>query len=336
MEAKIKLKTTSFFLFFVCITLGCPDTGSAAADEKSVEQAKKEGQVSFYTTMAMTESKLVADAFQSKYPLIRVDITRLGSEKLLQKILQEHRVGRGLFDVTTNSGFEMHLLNKLGVMGRYVSPEAQAFAADSRDPSGKWVDMYSNLRVVAYNTRLVPNEKVPGRYEDLLNPMWRKSIGFPEGQYSWYGTMLRVMGEESGRKFMQALGRQELQYRPSQVLITQFVAAGEFNVGFVYENQVQRFKKQGAPLGIAPIPFVTKNMHPIGLSASAPHPYATRLFIDFVLSKEGQTIIKNLGRVISRTDILQKDLSRFKMIAEDIALADRINQIKEDYERYLQ
>jgi len=307
-----------------------------AADERTIEAARKEGAVSFYTTMAATESKLFADAFQNKYPFLKVEITRLGSDKLLQRILTENRAGRGLFDVTSNSGFEMHLLNKARLLARYQSPEFNAFLADSKDRAGYWVDMYSNVRVLTYNSRLVPKEKVPRNYEDLLDPGWKGAIGFPEAQYAWYGTMLRVMGEEKGKKFMQALGRQELQYRASQVLITQFVAAGEFNLGFVYDNQVLRFKKEGAPLGVAPLPFVTKNMHPLGLAAAAPHPNAGKLFIDYMLSREAQTLMKALGRVVSRSDISQDELGRFKLIADDVTLADRINPLMEEYKKYFQ
>src|SRR5262249_42627816 len=147
-----------------------------AADEKALEVARKEGRVSFYTSMAATESKLLADAFQTKYPAITVDITRLSSDKLLQRIVTEKRTGANLFDTVTNSTMEVHLLTKGGLLARYVSPEAASFAADSKDPDGRWVDMYSNLRVVTYNTRLVPKEKVPKRYEDLLDPAWRGQI----------------------------------------------------------------------------------------------------------------------------------------------------------------
>jgi iron(III) transport system substrate-binding protein len=286
--------------------------------------------------MAATEGKLFADAFQSKYPHLKVEVTRLGSEKILQRILTEHRAGRNLFDVVSNSGFEMHYINKSGLLARYVSPEHQAFSDDSKDRAGSWADMYSNVRVVAFNTRLVAKDKVPRTYEDLLDPSWRGLIGFPEGQYSWYATMLSVLGDDSGRKFFAGLSRQQLQYRASQVLITQFVAAGEFNLGFVYDNQVLRFKKEGAPLAVAPLPFVTKNMHPLGLAAAAPHPNSAKLFIDFVLSRQGQTLMKNLGRVVSRTDIPQEEIAKSKLIAEDITLADRLAQITEDYKKYLQ
>ena len=123
-------------------------TGLRAAENKVIDAARKEGAVSFYTTMAATEGKLLADAFQTKYPFLKVEITRIGSEKILQRILTENRAGRGLFDVTSNSGFEMHLLNKARLLARYQSSEFNAFVADSKDSSGYWVDMYSNLRVI--------------------------------------------------------------------------------------------------------------------------------------------------------------------------------------------
>ena len=166
-----------------------------AADDKMLELAKKEARVSFYTTMGADEAKMLADAFQSKYPSMRVEITRLGSERLLQRIITESRAGSHLFDAVTNSGMEIYLLTKMGLLARHTTPEFSSFMADSKDPAGRWVDLYSNLRMIGYNTRLVPKEKVPKRYEDLLEPGWKGQIGFPEGQYSWYATMLKVLGE---------------------------------------------------------------------------------------------------------------------------------------------
>lgn len=59
------------------------------------------------------------------------------------------------------------------------------------------------------------------------------------------------------------------------------------------------------------------------------------MFIDYALSKEAQTFVKNLGRVISRIDIPQDDLARTKMISEDVTIADRLNQVMDDYKKYL-
>ena len=306
-----------------------------AADEKTIELGKKEGRVSFYTTMGADECKLLVDAFQAKYPAIRVDITRLGSEKLLQRIITEARAGSHFFDAVTNSGMEIYLLAKMGLLANFKTAEFAGFVADSKDPAGRWVDLYSNLRMIGYNTRAVPKDKIPKRYEDLLEPGWKGQIGFPEGQFSWYATMLKIMGEERGRKFFQGLARQDLNYRGAQVLIAQMISAGEFNLGFTYDTQILRFKSRGAPIDIAPMPFVTKNIHPLALAAHAPHPNAGKVFIDYVLSKEGQLFIKKMGRVISRSDIPQEELARIKLISEDVTIADRLNQVMDDYKKYM-
>jgi len=306
-----------------------------AADEKTIELGKKEGRVSFYTTMGADECKLLVDAFQAKYPAIRVDITRLGSEKLLQRIITEARAGSHFFDAVTNSGMEIYLLAKMGLLANFKTAEFAAFVPDSKDPAGRWVDLYSNLRMIGYNTRAVPKDKIPKRYEDLLEPGWKGQIGFPEGQFSWYATMLKIMGEERGRKFFQGLARQDLNYRGAQVLIAQMISAGEFNLGFTYDTQILRFKSRGAPIDIAPMPFVTKNIHPLALAAHAPHPNAGKVFIDYVLSKEGQLFIKKMGRVISRSDIPQEELARIKLISEDVTIADRLNQVMDDYKKYM-
>jgi iron(III) transport system substrate-binding protein len=308
---------------------------AGAADDKTLELAKKEGRVSFYTTMGADECKKLIDAFQAKHPSIRVEMTRLGSEKLLQRIITESRAGSHLFDAVTNSGMEVYLLAKMGLLANYRTPEFASFMADSKDPAGRWVDMYSNLRMVGYNSRLVPKDKIPRRYEDLLEPGWKGQIGFPEGQFSWFATMLKIMGEERGRKFFQGLARQDLNYRGAQVMIAQMISAGEFNVGFTYDTQILRFRSRGAPIDVAPMPFVTKNIHPLALAAHAPHPNAGKVFIDYVLSKEGQMFIKNMGRVISRSDIPQEEFAHMKVISEDLSIADRLNQVMDDYKKYL-
>src|SRR5215470_15890326 len=89
-------------LLLALFLLGGVSAHLQAADEKALEVARKEGRVSFYTSMAATESKLLADAFQTKYPAITVDITRLSSDKLLQRIVTEKRTGANLFDTVTN------------------------------------------------------------------------------------------------------------------------------------------------------------------------------------------------------------------------------------------
>ncbi len=310
--------------------------GSSFAQESElIAGAKKEKTVSLYTSMEARESRLIADAFQQRYPFVTVDIARMSSNRVLQRIDTEHRAGRDLFDLVITSGVEVRQLIKSGLIGSYASPEAKAFFADSRDSQGRWVDVYSSLRVFAYNTRAVPRDAVPKTYDDLLSPRWKGQIGLPDREYSWFATVMRALGKDGG-KFMEALGKQKPNFRPSHVLILQLAAAGEFNIGLVYQHQLERYKKLAAPVELAPLPFATKNIHPIGLAARAPHSNGAKLLINFILSKEAQTMVRSFGRTVSRMDIPQDETGKFKVVVEDIDLADRMNEIAAEYAKYLE
>jgi ABC-type Fe3+ transport system substrate-binding protein len=97
-----------------------------------------------------------------------------------------------------------------------------------------------------------------------------------------------------------------------------------FLIGFLDDCAARCAAPAGAAdektIDVAPMPFVTQNIHPLALAAHAPHPNAGKGFIDYVLSREGQGFIKNMGRVISRSDILQEDLARTKLISEDVTI----------------
>lgn len=57
--------------------------------------------------------------------------------------------------------------------------------------------------------------------------------------------------------------------------------------------------------------------------------------MNFVLSKEAQTMMRSFGRTVSRNDIPQEEIAKFKVVVEEIELADRMNEIVADYEKYL-
>ena len=130
------MQTLLTLLLLVC---GIQSLPVMAQDNDLVSNAKKEKAVNLYTSMETRESRLIADAFQQRYPFLTVDIARVSSNRLLQKIDTEHRAGRNLFDVVITSGLEVRYLIKSGLIGQYVSPESKMFFADSKDPQGRWV-----------------------------------------------------------------------------------------------------------------------------------------------------------------------------------------------------
>lgn len=304
------------------------------AQEPPIDKAKKEGEVVWYTSMGVAENRLIAEAFEKKYSFLKVKAVRANNEQILERSVSEQRAGKHLFDVISTGAFEIHLLKKRGLFAPMEAADIKQFLPGGYDPDRYWVDLYALVNVVAYNTRLVPTERIPKAWEDLLRPYWKGKIGFREAYYAWFAAMLDEMGEDRGRKFMKALSEQELSYQRSQNMITQLVAAGEYDLGFVFENQALRYRKDGAPIEVAPLPFGIKEGRPLAIAKSAPHPSTARLFAEHCLSKDIQAILQDQGRTVSRRDVFKDRLRGMKLVSADPRKAEIAKEIFEDYKKY--
>src|SRR5207247_10956538 len=101
---------------------------------------------------------------------------------------------------------------------------------------------------MAYNTRLVKPEEVPSTYQDLLSPKWKGKMGFVLSHTEWYFAMLQMMGEEKGRKYMEALSKQNIHSRIGSSLMNQLMMAGEFPLLISqYPTGVEDSKKPARP-----------------------------------------------------------------------------------------
>ena len=87
-------------------------------------------------------------------------------------------------------------------------------------------------------------------------------------------------------------------------MIAQLLAAGEFPVGIVFPFEIEQLKRRGAPVEWSTVsdPIVT-SINVMALSTKAPHGTAGKLLINYVLSEEGQTIIRNVSRVPVRPSV---------------------------------
>jgi ABC-type glycerol-3-phosphate transport system substrate-binding protein len=112
----------------ICLFIAVGANSSASGQETDraalVERAKKEAEVVWYTSAGLQDSKPMADVFQKDYPFIQVSIIRAGSGVLINKILNEARAQKGLFDVLNTNDESVLPLKRRGLIARYVSPEA--------------------------------------------------------------------------------------------------------------------------------------------------------------------------------------------------------------------
>jgi iron(III) transport system substrate-binding protein len=268
-------------------------------------KGEAEGKVTWYASLGATDARRIIDRFKELYPKIDAQFYRAGDAQLMERILAEGRAGRFDWDVVSTTGFYAYNLKRRGMLAPYDSPERKFIRAGHKDPQATWTSTYTNYTVLGYNSRLVARDNLPKSHADLLRPIWKGQVGVVQTAYEWFAVMLQGMGQEKGLAFMRELAKQQPQLRNGRTLLAQLVAAGEVNSALAaYSHNFENLKRDGAPTDWVPLDPVYGNLNPMGLSAKAPHPSAGKLFIDFVLSKEGQEIIRAQRRVPDRVDVL--------------------------------
>ncbi|HWP35346.1 MAG TPA: extracellular solute-binding protein, partial [Thermodesulfobacteriota bacterium] len=276
-----------------------------AAPASLVEEARKEREVVWYTAMNIQDAQAVAERLKTVHPFLTLTIHRQPGEKIRNRILTETQAGQFLWDVVSVNHLDIDILNRQGLLAAYRSPETRTgFPPGAVDPEGRWAAIYVREFVIGYNTRLVPKEQAPRDWPDLLDPKWKGKFALDADDVEWFAAMLDYWGREKGLAFMRALAAQQPEFRRGHTLLSQLLVAGEFPLALVFPNEVEQAKRRGAPVEwVGTLDPVITSPSQIAISARAPHPSAARLFVDFMLSAEGQQVIRERGRVPARTDL---------------------------------
>jgi iron(III) transport system substrate-binding protein len=299
-----------------------------------IEGAKKEGRLLWYTALNIKDADMLTKRFEEKYPFIKTQTLRLGTFQLLTKIQTEARAGAFRGDVIEIAGVTGHILKRDGVFAKYTSPESRFYPDSVKDPDQTWTSFFINTHVLVYNTSLVKKEELPRTFQEIINPKWKDKIVMSE-DFDIYGMMLKVMGRDKGLDFMRRLAVQGVGIRDGYTLAVQGVASGEVPLGLnLYGTRTEEFKKKGAPVDWIPMEFVLASLEPLAVAANAANPNAARLFVDFLLSKEAQGLMRQRFRIPSRPDVppdppeLTKGLN---IIATDLSLAEQSKQLAAEY-----
>ena len=294
----------SFLLVMLVMRNDCA-YGASADHEKILDGAKKEGRLVLYMGMDTDEANLYTKEFAKQYPFIKPEIFRSSGEKVQTRFLVEHRANVHSADIFQTSIVQVYQLKNAGLLSKYISEESRAYADGFKDSQGYWTAFYLIPYVIGYNTMLVLPKDVPTSYNDLLHPKWKGEIGLETEEYQWFYHLLQILGKEKGLEYMKKLAGQNLQMRKGHTLIADLVAAGEMKLAVVvYSNRVERMKNSGAPVDWVRFkgPTITV-INAISIPEKAPHPNAAKLFVDFVLSKEGQNFLRGLRRIPARPDV---------------------------------
>jgi iron(III) transport system substrate-binding protein len=210
----------------------------------------------------------------------------------------EARAGRFTCDVLETNGPEMEAMYREKLMEEFISPHFADLPEAAFPKHRHYVADRFNFFTIAYNTKLVKADEVPESYEDLLRPRFAGRVGLEAGDVDWFGAVVKAMGERKGLEFFRKLAATKPEIRSGHTLMAELVASGEIPIAAtIYNHNAERLVVKGAPIRWKALKPTFGRPNAIGVAGRAPHPHAALLFTDFMLSPEGQTLIKERNRV---------------------------------------
>ena len=282
----------------------------ADREARLIAGAKKEGQVYIYTSLNTRDSGPITEAFEKKYG-VKTMLWRSSSEKVLQRSVTEARAGRHLCDVIETNGPEMEATYREKLLAKFFSPHFKDLSPAAFPTHRHYVADRFNFFVIGYNTNLVKPDEVPNSYSDLIHPRFHGRVGIEAGDSDWFAAIVKSMGEEKGLDFFRRLAAGKPQIRSGHTLLAELLSSGEIPLAAtIYNHNVEKMAERGAPVKWKALAPTFGRPNAIGTVARAPHPHAALLFADFMLSKEGQTMLAKRNRVPSSLAV-ETNLNKF-------------------------
>jgi iron(III) transport system substrate-binding protein len=275
----------------------------ADRDGRLLDGARKEGQLSLYTSLNTKDSGPITDAFEKKTG-VKVLLWRSSSEKVLQRGVTEARAGRFSCDVFETNGPEMEALSREKLLAEFYCPHFKDLPPASFPKHRLWVADRFNFFTIGYNTNLIKPDEVPTSYEDLLHPRYAGKLGIEASDTDWFAAVVKHMGEAKGLAFFRKLAAAKPQIRSGHTLLGELVSSGEVPIAAtIYNHNIERLAVKGAPVKWKALNPTFGRPNAVGVVPRAPHPHAALLFADFLLSPQGQELIKERNRVPASTAV---------------------------------
>lgn len=296
--------------------------------ERFKAEAKKEGEVVLYGQLGASAQQALRKVLKEKFGIEAIFVALRG-EETTNKIIAEQNAGLYLADVifaTTNN-----IINYLKPQGRIPPMDSAIIFPEILDPKvwwqGRipWVDNDQRYHIaflagprvdVMVNAAQVKPGEIKS-YKDLLAPKWKGKIVINDPTVSgsgnaWFSAMAEFI---TGPEYLRELVKQEPVILRDQRLQVEWVARGKNPVLIAATEQVEAdFIKAGANIDLLVLEeggYVSQSSGAISLAARASHPNAAKVVINWVLSKEGQTVLSETflmqsGRVDVPTDFLPR------------------------------
>jgi len=281
-----------------------------------IEGAKKEGGLSFYSSMNAKDSKPLVDGFQKKYPFIKVDLFAGLGEAVASRMITEHKGGRFTADTFCGTNINTEKVRREGLLVPFYTPAQDIYDKKFIDADRYWVPIFHIILTFVYNTSEINDP--PKTWQELLTPKWKGKLSLEDTDEVWLINLYKAWGEAKAKDYFTRLGKQELKIVHGHSVMQQMLIAGEVvATPTQYLHQAIGDKKTGAPINFVIMDPMVDTLEALTLLKNAPHPHAALLFIDYATSREGQALIYARGRNVAYPG-MDPILKGANLIIEDV------------------
>jgi iron(III) transport system substrate-binding protein len=259
-------------------------------------QAKQEGKVVWYTTFADSDVNDMISAFQKAYPGIKVEALRLSADQLPSRLVTEQRGRKYNADVISADCEPVYQLIKVGTLTPYQVPQKPPLPAQLKNlPPGYGNAVYILTSAIAYNPQAVKAQhlQVPTSIEDLTKPAWKGRFSIDPSAINWYESLISAMGHTKALDLVKKLGDNSPRLVESHTQSLTEVQAGEPLASvnaYAYKAAALAKKTPGR------MAFSNTDPEPTAaalaeIAKNAPHQAAAKLFMDWIMSSQGQASV---------------------------------------------
>ncbi len=294
-----------------------PATGGGAAAAPAtpawdavVAAARQEGRISIMGPQGNETRDALTLGFQQKYPDIQIDYQGLAGSPMAAKLLNELGAGQYLTDllvVGTTSLIESLLpADAIAPMPPYLTgPNVRDPSVwrggqpDFADSTGQYTLVFSDYvkPPFLYNPNLVSPTDFSS-YRDLLDPRWKGKIVMRDPRLSGGGlaaVTFMYATESLGRDYLRQLFTQDLVIANDDRQIIDWVARGQYPIALgVSDTLANEFIDRGLAVRHMETArmreggYITAGNGAVSVVRNAPHPNAVALYLDYLLSRDGQ------------------------------------------------
>jgi iron(III) transport system substrate-binding protein len=256
-----------------------------------------------YTSMKESLIGKLRDAFAKKHPEVAFDYYSAGAGKLMAKVAAERQAGKLTVDVLWHSEVpDFYQLKKEGVWEKYVSPEAKFVESTVKDPEGAFTPARLGTLGIAYNTKKIT--VAPKSWEDMLDARFKDGFAIANPALSGTAMMsVALLVNTFGWDYIQKLKANGTKIGAGSGQVVDDTASGDFKASLAPDYIAIDKIKKGANMGLAYPKEMLVVPSPIAIFKGTPNLKAAQKFVDFLLSKDGQTIVASEGTLPIRADV---------------------------------